>query len=74
MILISRVNANTNQRASIIKQTPKNQVDRITWPVSILDHSCDSTRIYKVDIVVGMESIHGPKCMALTHQGCHSYC
>lgn len=74
MILMSHVNANTNQRTSVMKQTPNNQVDRITWPVSIFGHTVLAQWIYKADMVVEMEAIHGLSSMTLTHQGCLSYC
>lgn len=34
-LLLAHVDANTNQRASITKETPDNEADRITWPINI---------------------------------------
>lgn len=74
MILMSRVNVYTNQRTSVIKETPNNRVDRITWPVSIFGHPVLAQWIYKVDMVVEMVTIHELNSMTLTHQVCLSYC
>jgi len=61
-LLLAHVNADTNQRASIAKETPVNEADRITWPITIchwplLGWHNGFTK--KVDTIVEIQNVFG---------------
>lgn len=61
---MAHVNANTNQRASITKETPDNEADRITWPIniSVTGHSWVAAMDLqkKVGMKVEIQNMFGP--------------